>query len=154
MGRRMTAALVLTLAGATACTAEPEARGTEQTETHIEQHSTELPGIDENWQATGVYRQGFEETSFWPSNGEGSVWLNLGPDALAVLRPYFEESGREAYRITVRMAVRGRIERDAERGFGHLGAYQAEGMAMQVESVEVISAEAFDAEVARIRAGL
>ncbi len=147
------ASLCAVLAMPAACAQKPAEPSGDETGERADPPPVERPAIDENWEAMGVWRSGFEESAFWTSDGEGPIWLKTYGD-YQQLRSYMADDGivRHGGGPALRLTVRGRIERGDPNGYGHLGAYVAEGDAQEYVSIEAITAEEYEAEVARIRA--
>ncbi len=90
----------------------------------------------------GLYRQGFEQSAFYPDGGGGPYWMDyteaVGPELQAHVQ---RKAGQRGSHITVRLAVEGTLESGG--GFGHLGRYEGRLTATRVLTIEPIDDATF-----------
>lgn len=91
---------------------------------------------------SGLYRQGFEQSDFYPDAGGGPWWFTYDGDLWSQIEPFMRGQGRGLAAV-VRLEVVGEIS--GPGGFGHLGAYERELIASQIVSVEAASEAEFAA---------
>lgn len=99
---------------------------------------------------SGYYRQGFEQSVFYTDDGEGPYWLDGTEAVFGELQEYLiRKNGRGSY-IAVRMSVAGDLTSDG--GYGHIGRYTSRLYVTEILSIEPISSEEFEQQVAKFRA--
>jgi len=98
---------------------------------------------------SGYYRQGFEQSDFYTSNGEGPIWLDGTEAVFTQLQDYLvPKQGRGSF-ITVKMTVEGQISEKGE--FGHIGRYPKQLYATRIVKIESISPDIYDSNVQTFR---
>ncbi len=91
----------------------------------------------------GYYRQGFEQSTFYPLDGQGPYWLEADGEVWEDLREFYVDGPGRGGGITVRLVVEGSL--DTGGTYGHLGAYRARLTASRIIEIEQVTAENFDA---------
>lgn len=91
---------------------------------------------------SGLYRQGFEQSDFYPAKGGGPWWLTYDGDLWSKLEPFVQGSGRGLAAV-VRFEVIGEVSEPGR--FGHLGAYERELVVERIVSVTGASEAEFEA---------
>lgn len=91
---------------------------------------------------SGLYRQGFEQSDFYPDAGGGPWWFTYDGDLWSQIEPFARGQGRGVAAV-VRLEVVGEISGPGR--YGHLGAYERELIASQIVSVEAASEAEFEA---------
>jgi len=94
---------------------------------------------------SGFYRQGFEQSDFYPGDGGGPWWLSYDGDFWSRIEPFGKGAGRGNY-VLVRIEVAGELS--AVGDYGHLGAYQRELRVERLLSVDAASDAEFEAAAA------
>ena len=97
----------------------------------------------------GYYRQGFEQSDFYPTSGGGPYWLTAEGDVWSRLQDYYNPAPGRGGGITVRLVVEGRLETGT--GFGHLGAYPGALTVDRILDIEAMDPDEIDARIAEIR---
>lgn len=96
-------------------------------------------------QYSGLYRQGFEQSDFYPDDGGGPWWLAYDGDFWSRIEAFGEGAGRGNH-VLVRIAVTGQLS--AIGRHGHLGVYERELNVERLLKVEVASDAEFEAAAA------
>ena len=94
---------------------------------------------------SGLFRQGFEQSDFYPDDGGGPWWLSYDGDFWTRIEPFNEGAGRGNH-VLVRIEVAGELSPVGRHG--HLGAYQRELTVERLLSVEAASDAEFEAAAA------
>lgn len=90
----------------------------------------------------GLFRQGFEQSDFYPDAGGGPWWLTHDGDLWSQISAHASGSGR-GMAVVVRLEVEGEVSPPGRHG--HVGAYERELVVSRVVSVEAASEAAFEA---------
>lgn len=91
---------------------------------------------------SGLFRQGFEQSDFYPDGGGGPWWVSYGEDFGTRIAPFASGTGR-GVAIVVRIEVEGEVSPPGDYGF--IRAYEHELVVSRLVSVEAASQEAFEA---------
>lgn len=100
------------------------------------------PGGEDETSYSGLYRQGFEQSDFYPDSRDGPWWFAWEGDVWEQIEPFMTGEGRGVSAV-VRMTVAGQLSDEGR--YGHLGAYKRELIATRIISIEPSSEEAFAA---------
>lgn len=104
--------------------------------------STELPAGSNMKTLSGFYRQGFEQSDFYTTDGDGPFWVETSEDVGSQLQAYINPKPGRGSSITVKLQIVGQVTDGGE--FGHLGAYSKRIQAERINNVERISPEEYD----------
>ena len=95
---------------------------------------------------SGLFRQGFEQSDFYPDAGGGPWWFTDEGDLWSQIEPFASGTGR-GVAVVVRMEVEGQVS--AKGRHGHLGAYDRELIATRIVSLAAASEAEFEAAARR-----
>lgn len=90
---------------------------------------------------SGLYRQGFEQSDFFPDTGGGPWWFTYEGDLWSQIEPFARGQGRGVAAV-VRLEVEGEVS--APGRYGHVGAYERELIASRIVSVTGASEAEFE----------
>lgn len=104
---------------------------------------TQPVDVDGQQVYAGYFRSGFEQSDFYPAEGQGGPWWMDGEgDVWTQINAHRIEKGGRGTFVAVELEVRGRIETGGR--FGHLGAYKTRLTVTSINKIASVPTDEFD----------
>ncbi len=110
----------------------------------------DLKPVDDTQIHSGLFRQGFEQSVFYPDTGAGPWWFTYDGDLWSQIEAFATGTGR-GVAVVVRLEVEGVLSAPGE--YGHLGSYDRELITSRIISIEPASQDEFEAAARRAADG-